>query len=255
MADALWSTGFALIDDFADRRTCAGLVDAVNDYRDHHPLPSVERRTRVRDLRYEVIDGSRIGSALPTIGALLARTDRAVAELCGRLVIRLGGRAGVNVNVIPSGGSYRWHYDRCPVTAMLYLNTVSGGEIEFYPNSRLPCGPLAGTAAQRWLDTLSASRCVRTMTRRQLVAVPPGTGRLLVLRGDRCLHSVREVGDGSDRINLVVSYSTAGAERALPELDSYLYSDAPFTRSDPNYRHSRRPVAPATRDRPRTGRA
>jgi hypothetical protein len=181
---------------------------------------------------------------LPTIGALLAKTDRAVAELCGRLVIRLGGRAGVNVNVIPSGGSYRWHYDRCPVTAMLYLNTVSGGEIEFYPHSRWPCGPLAGTAAQRWLDTLSASRGVRTVTRRQLVAVPPASGRLLVLRGDRCLHSVREVGDGSDRINLVVSYTTAGAERALPELDSYLYSDAPFTRSDPNYRR-RRPTAPS----------
>ena len=146
----------------------------------------------------------------------------------------------MNVNITPPGGSYRWHYDRCPVTAMLYLNTVSGGEIEFYPNSRLPCGPFEGTAFQRCLDAVTASRCVRTLTRRRRVAVPPVPGRLLVLRGDHCLHSVSEVGDGSDRINLVVSYTTPGAERALPDLDSYLYSDAPFARPDPNYRHLRR---------------
>jgi len=236
MADAILSTGFTVIDDFADRQVCAGLVDAVNDYRDRHHLPYVERRTRGRDLRYEVIDGARIACVLPDIGALLADTDKAVAELCGRPLVRLEGQAGVNVNIVPRGGSYRWHYDRCPITAMLYLNTVSGGEIEFYPNSRLPCGPFEGTVVQRCLDTVSATRGVRALARRRLVAVPPIPGRLLVLRGDRCLHSVGEVGDGSDRINLVVSYSRPGGERALPNLDAYLYSDAPFSGPDPNYR-------------------
>ena len=237
MDDALWSTGFAVIDDFIDERTCAGVLDAVNGYRNDHRLPVVERRTRGRDLRYEVIDGTRIVAVLPRIDALLAETDRAVAERCCRRLVRLRGRAGVNVNILPAGGSYRWHYDRCPVTAMLYLNTVAGGEIEFYANSRLPCGPLAGTPVQRCLDAVSASRGVRTLARRRLVAVRPVPGRLLILRGDRCLHSVSEVNDGPDRINLVVSYSVPGAEVALPELDSYLYSDAPFARPDPNYRH------------------
>jgi hypothetical protein len=239
MADVLRSVGFGLIEDFADRRTCADLVDAVNDYRERNHLPSVKRRTRGRDLYYEVIDGARIESALPTIGALLDQTDRAVAGLCSRLLVRLGGQAGVNVNIIPPGGSYRWHYDRCPVTAMLYLNPVSGGEIEFYPNSRIPCGPFAGTRVQRCVDAISATRGARALTRRRLVAVPPLPGRLLVLRGDRCLHSVSEVGNGSDRINLVVSYTSPGAERPLPDLDSYLYSDAPFARPDPNYRRTR----------------
>src|SRR5262249_32866857 len=133
----------------------------------------------------------------------------------------------------------RWHYDRCPVTAMLYLNTVAGGEIEFYANSRLPCGPLAGTPAQRCLDAVSASRGVRTLTHPRAGAGAPPPGRLLILRGGRSLHSVRRVGDGPARINLVVSYSAPGADMALPELDSYLYSDAPFAKADPNYRHVR----------------
>jgi hypothetical protein len=145
----------------------------------------------------------------------------------------------VNVNIISAGGSYRWHYDRCPVTAMLYLNTVAGGEIEFYANSRLPCGPLAGTPVQRCVDVVSGSRCVRALTRRRLVAVAPAPGRLLILRGERSLHSVKRVGDGPDRINLVVSYSLPGTDLVLPDLDSYLYSEAPFAKPDPNYRHLR----------------
>jgi hypothetical protein len=239
MADGLWSAGFRVIDDFTDQRTCAHLVQAVDDYRAHHRLPYVQRHTRGRDLRYQVIDGAHIARALPMIGALLAATDRTVAELCGRPLVRLAGQAGVNVNITPPGGSYRWHYDRCPVTALLYLNTVSGGELEFYPNCRLPCGPFQRTALQRGLDAVSASRGVRTVTRRRRVAVEPVPGRLLVLRGDRCLHSVRDVGAGSDRVNLVVSYSAPGTERALPELDSYLYTDAPGARHDPNYHHLR----------------
>lgn len=236
MTDALWSTGFAVVDDFADPQMCASLVEAVNDYRRDHQLPLVERRNGRRDLRYEVIDGVRITEVLPAIDALLAETDRAVAELSCQSLVRLGGQVGVNVNIVPPGGSYRWHYDRCPVTAMLYLNAVSGGEIEFYPNSRLSCRPFETTALQRYVDAVSATRGVRTLARRRLVAVAPVPGRLLILRGDRCLHSVCGVGPGSERINLVVSYSTPGAERALPELDTYLYSDAPVATADPNYR-------------------
>jgi 2OG-Fe(II) oxygenase superfamily len=237
MADVLWSKGFVLINDFADRRTCADLLDAVNDYRDRHRLPCVERHTRGRDLRYQVIDGSRIACALPTIGPLLAKTDATVTELSCRPLVRLEGQAGVNVNITPPGGSYRWHYDRCPVTAILYLNTVSGGEIEFYPNARLPCGPFEGTVLQRYVDAVTASRGVRTLARRRRVAVPPAAGRLLIIRGDHCLHSVSGVRDGPDRINLVVSYTTPGGERALPNLDTYLYSEEAFALPDPNYRY------------------
>jgi hypothetical protein len=240
MADAFWSAGFAVMDDFADRRACADLVDAVNDYRHHHHLPHVERRARGRDLRYQVIDGARVADAFPAIGALLDDADRMVAALCSRRLGRLQGQAGVNVNITPPGGSYRWHYDRCPVTAMLYLNAVSGGEIELYPNHRLPCGHFEGTTLQRYVDAVGASRPLRSLARARHVAVPPVPGRLLIIRGDRCLHSVRDVGDGPDRINLVVSYTVPGAERAIPDLDSYLYSDAPFGRPDPNYHQLRR---------------
>jgi hypothetical protein len=237
MASAFWCAGFAVMDGFVDPRACTDLFDAVNDYRSSHHLPHVERRARGRDLRYQVIDGARIADALPTIDELLVATDRTVTELSGRPLARLGGQVGVNVNITPPGGSYRWHYDRCAVTAMLYLNTVSGGDIELYPNHRVPCGRLGGTTVQRYVDVVAASRSVRWLARARHVAVSPAPGRLLVIRGDRCLHAVRDVGDGPDRINLVVSYSTPGVESALPELDSYLYSDTPFDRTDPNYRH------------------
>jgi hypothetical protein len=240
MADGFWSAGYAVYDNFADRRACDALVDAVNDYRHHHRLPYIERRCRGRDLRYQVIDGPRVAEALPAVDGLLQAADRAVSEACCRPLARLAGQVGVNVNITPPGGSYRWHYDRCPVTAMVYLNAVAGGEIELYPNHRLPCGHFAGTSLQRTVDAVGACRPVLWLSRAPHVAVSPVPGRLLIIRGDRCLHSVREVGEGPDRINLVVSYDVVGAERARPELDAYLYSDAPFGGPDPNYGHPKR---------------
>jgi hypothetical protein len=191
-------------------------------------------------LRYQVIDGARVTDAFPAVRQLVEQMDRTVAGVCARRLARLGGQVGVNINITPPGGSYRWHYDRCPVTAMVYLNAVSGGEIDLYPGYRVPCGPFAGTTFQRYVDAVDASGAARWLARARHVVLAPAPGRLLVIRGDRCLHSVREVGDGPDRINLVVSYSAPGKERALPDLDSYLYSDSPSCRSDPNYRQLRR---------------
>jgi hypothetical protein len=240
MADGLWSAGFAVVDDFAEGRACAELVQSVNDYRERHHPPYVIRRAHGRDLRYQVIDGARVTDAFPGVRQLLARMDRTVAAVCARRMVRLGGQVGVNINITPFGGSYRWHYDRCPVTAMVYLNAVSGGEIDLYPGYRMPCGPFAGTTLQRYVDGIGASPAARWLARGRHVVLSPRPGRLLVIRGDRCLHSVREVGDGPDRINLVVSYSVPGTEQALPDLDTYLYSDSPVCRSDPNYRQLRR---------------
>lgn len=236
MADDFRSRGLAVIDDFADRRTCVELVDAVNDYQDRHDPLLVERLVRGRGLRYQVIDGSRVADALPTIGGLLDEIDRVVAGLWSRPLDRLDGQAGVNVNITPPGGSYRWHYDRCPVTAMLYLNAVPGGEFELYPNHRPLGDRLNGTAVQRYLDAVGASQLVRGMARRRRMVVAPAPGRLLVIRGDRCLHSVSDAGDGPGRINLVVADAESGGGRALPDLDAYLYSTAALGRRDPNSR-------------------
>src|SRR4051812_32212271 len=236
MDEIVVPAGFAVVDGFVPERACASLLQAVADYRRSTVVPFIERRVHGRDLRYHVIDGDRVAAALPTIGGLLGEIDRLVGRLCACRVMRMGGQAGVNVNITPPGGSYRWHYDRCPVTAMIYLNAVAGGELDLYHGYRLRCGRRVDTAAQRYVDTIGASAPVRWLARRRHVALAPAAGRLLVIHGDHCLHSVRPVGDGPDRINLVVSYTRPGTEEAAPELDTYLYSAAPVRRTDPNYR-------------------
>ncbi len=45
-------------------------------------------------------------------------------------------------------------YDRNAVTAILYLNTVSGGETEMYPEYRIHLGKRKGARFQKWLDVL-----------------------------------------------------------------------------------------------------
>src|SRR5436853_6275797 len=111
-------------------------------------------------------------------------------------------KAGVNVNITPSGGQYRWHYDRNEVTALVYLNEVKGGEIEFYPRYRLFLKNKTSTFLQRWLDNFLRLRLICRLFGRKIV-VTPMPGRLVLLQGNRCLHLVRYVDSDGDIFNLM----------------------------------------------------
>jgi hypothetical protein len=144
-------------------------------------------------------------------------------------------RVGCNVNIMGAGNTYRWHYDRNAVTAILYLNEVDGGETECYGNYRISLGDKRFSKLQKPLDDLLQLRFVRGLFgKHQMFA--PKTGRLLVMRGDRCLHSVSPVlGDG-ERINIIMSYDVPGANFAVEKrLDNYLYNSENANGSDPNY--------------------
>jgi hypothetical protein len=96
--------------------------------------------------------------------------------------------------------------------------------------------------AQRWLDRVLQAAPVRALSGLRHL-VEPAAGKLLVMRGDRCLHSVRPVTGAADRINLVLSYDRPGARYAMADgLNAYLYRpDKATTGSesgkprDPNY--------------------
>jgi hypothetical protein len=240
-AGKFWSTGFAVVDRFIPQETCEDLLRAATAYKTVHDLPLVARNLRSRSLRYYVIDGDHVEEALGHVGLadLLACVDRLVGEMCGSDLRRMEGQVGVNVNITPPGGSYRWHYDRNVVTALLYLNSAVGGEIEFLPNYRLAVGRFQHGSPQRWADALLGTKVAKSLVAPRRHSVAPAPGRLLVIRGDRCLHSVKPVRDVPDRVNLVVAYASPAAGCELPGLDSYLYSTAPSMGSDPNYRRAR----------------
>jgi hypothetical protein len=88
---------------------------------------------------------------------------------------------------------------------------------------------------QKSLDDVLQLRFVRGVFGKETI-VAPKTGRLLAMRGDRCLHSVRPVTGDDERINLIMSYDLPGAHFAVDErLDGYLYSRDAANGSDPNY--------------------
>jgi hypothetical protein len=136
----------------------------------------------------------------------------------------------VNVNITPSAGTYRWHYDRNAVTVLLYLNEVAGGEIEFYPQYRFFLNNKGPAFLQRLFDRLLRIELVRQIFGRKVVVVP-APGRMVAMRGNRCLHSVRPVEGDQERVNIVLAYD-AGERQPLPArqaLDQYLYSQEPVT--------------------------
>ena len=231
-----WPRGLHIFDDYLPRAECQSLCEEVAEEQRRRPAPSIERPQPGRALRYRVLDGERVHGALPRVVDLYRAVGAFIEErLGGRFEPIPDRRVGLNVNITPPGGEYRWHYDRNAVTAILYLNAVRGGETEVFPDHRLVLGRLYPSRAQEWLDRLWRSGPVlRRFAKLERVA--PAPGRLLVMRGDRCLHSVRAVEGDADRVNVIMCFDRAGASYAQSSgLDPYLYSQERAPSLDPNY--------------------
>jgi hypothetical protein len=234
MRDGFWSEGVDVRHGWLDAAECDEYIEAIREVNRTEALPLIERRSRGRSLRYKVIDGRRIASAIPDIDVLCTRVQTVAEHLCGtRLEPICDMVAARNINITPPGGEYRWHYDRNAVTAIAYLNEVSGGETEVFPNYRLVLRSGPQQRLQRVLDTVVRQAPIRRcFGRRRLVATTKGS--LLIMRGDRSLHSVRRVHGLEDRINVVFAYDVPGACHTRQGLDGYLYETVE-ARGNPNY--------------------
>jgi 2OG-Fe(II) oxygenase superfamily len=234
-------SGYFVVDRHLDDDRCAALLGRIETYVAGHDLPLVHRPHARRQLHYRVIDGLRVAQDLAVLDPICAEVKALVeARLGVRLQLLADRRVAVNVNVTPPGGSYRWHYDRNPLTALLYLNAVEGGALEVCPDYRLSHGRHSGAvgrAADRVLQTWPARRAFG-----RTVSLTPRPGDLVVMRGDRCLHSVSPVTGDRDRVNVVISFDDGEHPRVRAqdgdELDTYLYSQDQVRSADPNYRRA-----------------
>ncbi len=185
-----------------------------------------------------MIDGYQIRDELTDIWALYGGpVKELVSELAGEAMFPLDNvRAGVNVNIMPPGKSeYRWHYDRAPVTAVLYLNEVEGGETELYPGLRLLLPDQRWAKTQRLLDRVVGMGPMRSW-RSEKERVAPEPGRLVAMAANRTWHSVTGVEGGHDRINSIMAYDREGASFAAEDgLDAYLYTNESSENQEPNY--------------------
>lgn len=241
--------GCVVLEDFATSDLCTELLKRVNDYRASHAVPAIERLNGELPLKYSVIDGKRVAEDLPDVSHMYERVTRLVKKLWrGAIEPLADAKVACNINITQPGGSYRYHYDRNALTAILYLNATRGGETECYPNYRLALrgrslhgrsveqvAAQAPSHAQLLVDRLLQNRFVRCVAGRQLL-VRPHPGRLLIMQGNRCLHSVRPVLGSADRINIVMSYDRPHARFDVAgDLNRYLYSAAETHTADPNY--------------------
>ncbi len=224
--------GAEVIEGYLSHAACDTLLASVNAYAATHELPLIVRESNGRALRYRVIDGDAIYTSLPGITKLYDGVLRLLQHRDPHLEPLANRTASVNVNITPPGGEYRWHYDQNAVTAIVFLNTIHDGETEMYPNFRIHLAQWKDSWVQHALDRLL--RCFARAARPIVVA--PTQGRMILMHGDRCLHSVRRVVSGT-RINVVMAFDAPGScFRAAEPLNSYLYSRTPSPEFDPNYR-------------------
>jgi hypothetical protein len=219
--------GYAVVDGFIDADRADQILRSIQAYAGLNAPPLVQRESGRRPLQYRVIDGLAIRDHLPRLEALSREVNGFVNELTGApLAPMQNPQAQLNVNITPPGGSYRWHYDRNAVTALLYLNGVDGGRTELCPNYRVGRGR---TSVARLADRVLGTPVIMRVAGRK-VSIEPVPGRLLVMNGQRSLHSVTAVRGGADRVNVVMSFDDDEvAASPGDELDTYLYSSQPVS--------------------------
>jgi hypothetical protein len=224
-----------VIDDFMSPAQCGEILTSIRSYRAQNEPPLIDRVERSRSLRYRVIDGNAVAQGLTELEVLYRQIGQLISEWSGQTLVPIEDRvAGININITPPGGEYRWHYDRNAVTAILYLNQVQGGATEIYANHRILLPPSL-QMLQHGVDAIARGRLALTLVGKK-TAVTPQAGRLVVMRGDRCLHSVCAVEGTEERINLCLAYDRLGARHQQHRaLDDYLYSDHVVGGPDPNY--------------------
>ncbi|MEK6222038.1 MAG: 2OG-Fe(II) oxygenase [Chloroflexota bacterium] len=235
---ALERDGYQVIDDFISHDECKKILGLVNKYREQNEIPEIHRPVKGRSLRYFVINGEMIENDLPDIWGLyqnkvhqqindLTQDDFALLE--NKLV-------GVNVNIMPpEKSSYRWHYDRTTITSILYLNQVKSGETVLYPHYRILLKNNKFAKLQQLMDKIITLKPIRTLFKKKVV-VAPVPGRLAIMEGKTCWHSVRSLEGDKDRINIIMSFDYPGIQFPMEEgLDKYLYTREKQKSADPNY--------------------
>ncbi|NER87779.1 MAG: 2OG-Fe(II) oxygenase [Moorea sp. SIO3A2] len=231
--------GYLIIDNFLTIRECETLLKTIANYRQKkYEVTEVYRPFKERDLRYFVINGQQIEKYLPEVWQLYENVNLLVNKVSSQVLFPLSNKLpAVNINIIKPGGEYRWHYDRNAVTALLYLNSVEGGELEMYPNYRLRFGRKNQqfTFIQKCLDAVVKLKLIRYFFGKK-VFIKPRQGMIVIMQGDKCLHSVKALEGEQERINVVMSYDFPGVEFIVEKgLDSYLYTNQKGISSDPNY--------------------
>jgi hypothetical protein len=230
---SLLQNGAEIRENYLSPSHCELLLRDIEVYKASNELPLIERLDAGRSLRYRVIDGDRIFDSLPRVVSLYRGVLALVRRREPQLEPLSNQTACLNINFTPPGGEYRWHYDRNSVTAILFLNSVKGGETEMYPHYRVYLGSWKDTAVQRLCDSVLR----RFIPFVQPLVVEPVPGRMILMRGDRCLHSVRRVEGEDERVSVIMSFDPPGRIfHAEGGLDSYLYSRSASPHRDPNYR-------------------
>ena len=228
--------GYFFQENYLSQQQCQDLLSLIADYRQKFFVPKIYRDVKPIPLSYSVIDGKAIKSHLLEIQQLYHEVNQFINNLIEQQLVPLQNtQVGCNVNITEKGGTYRWHYDRNLLTAILYLNEVEGGEIVLYPDYRilLPQGKFS--IFQSFLDGILRLRFIRNVLGRKII-IKPQPGLLLLMYGNKCLHSVCPVRGIDARINIVMSYDFPEASFEIEnQLDSYLYSSENVEVRDPNY--------------------
>jgi hypothetical protein len=207
--------GYVFIPGYLQRERCERLLQGITRLRNAGAMIVVERSSPIEKKSFLTINGEELERGLPDVRSLCEDVNASLNAMASEAFVPVDNKAiAVSVNVVPPGGEFSWHYDRNAVTAVLYLNSVGGGEIQLHPRYRwLKSRSQRGAAlwGQRLLDAAMRPAPMRRMLAGSPVVLRPQAGALLLMEAARCLHRVGLVRGNVERYSVQLAYDAPGA--------------------------------------------
>ena len=217
--------GFLVMDSFLAPHECTAIIAAVDELNGLDRLIRVDRAGRTSISRFATINGTELEESIPRVAELYAEIRDFVRKVVSESLTPLENKSiGVSINVTAPGQQFAMHYDRNAVTAVIYLNTVErGGQMEFYPRHRILLAARTNPLVKRLqhlLDICTKSAVWKRLSGQRRM-VSPQAGRMLVFRGNRCLHGVQPVEGMTARYSLQLAYDMPTTSFGRSETTDY----------------------------------
>jgi hypothetical protein len=154
---------------------------------------------------FHLVNGNDVARQLPWLAGVYQKEILQLARLnYGDVFCSMDPRAGVNINMQPSGCRYEWHVDCNPLTAVLFVTSHGkddGGALVLRPDT---------------------GREVTTRTADYELKIQPVSGKLVFFRGQQYAHHVEAV-LSKYRICVPMNFFTSEVSQERADVDEYLY--------------------------------
>ena len=201
--------GLLIVDDYISQDSCKSIIADIEKFHDNGKLISVNFERGIGC--FKTLNGKDLIQCSQLCLELRDQVLKLIKRYLDDKIVNISNmKIGLSANRLTVGGSFKKHYYRNKITAVIYLNEcIKEGEMICHPRSRflLPGRYLFGLRRlQGFLDRIVLTPFYQKYLAKKFV-ITPKQGRIVIFEGNKTLHGVQPIHQNSSiRYTIQLAY-------------------------------------------------